>query len=267
MAGVVSLLKRELECLKMKVLCYGGGTNTTAMIVGLAARNIRPDLIIMADTGAERPHTYAHIEIMQEFLRMIEFPKITIVKKVDKNGEVLTLEDDLIKNKALPSVAYGFKTCSQKYKTQPVDKFLNNHPDAIAAWKRGERITKFIGFDADESHRAKDYDDAKFKVEYPLIEWGWGRNECIDEIRKENLPLPSKSSCFFCPNMRPHEIMELNALYPHLAERALKIESNAELTTIKGLGRRFAWSDLLRQTSMFNDMYEPSMPCGCYDGD
>ena len=32
----------------MKVLCYGGGTNTTAMIVGLAARNIRPDLIIMA---------------------------------------------------------------------------------------------------------------------------------------------------------------------------------------------------------------------------
>ena len=153
----------------MKVLCYGGGTNTTAMIVGLAARNIRPDLIIMADTGAERPHTYAHIEIMQEFLRMIEFPKITIVKKVDKNGEVLTLEDDLIKNKALPSVAYGFKTCSQKYKTQPVDKFLNNHPDAIAAWKRGERITKFIGFDADESHRAKDYDDSKYKVEYPLI--------------------------------------------------------------------------------------------------
>ena len=137
-----------------------------------------------------------------------------------------------------------------------VDAELANNPDA-----------GFIGFDADESHRAKDYDDAKFKVEYPLIEWGWGRDECIDEIRKENLPLPSKSSCFFCPNMRPHEIMELNALYPHLAERALKIESNAELTTIKGLGRRFAWSDLLRQTSMFNDMYESSMPCGCYDGD
>ena len=79
--------------------------------------------------------------------------------------------------------------------------------------------------------------------------------------------MPSKSSCFFCPNMRPHEIMELNALYPHLAERALKMEENAELTTIKGLGRRFAWSDLLRQTSMFNDMYESAMPCGCYDGD
>ena len=158
----------------MIVLCYGGGTNTTAMIVGLAARNITPDLILFADTGAERPHTYLHINIMQEFLRMIDFPKITIVKKVDKNGDVLTLEDNLLKQKALPSVAYGFKTCSQKYKTQPVDKFLNNHPDAIAAWKRGEKITKLIGFDADEAHRTNNYDDAKYKVEFPLIEWGWG---------------------------------------------------------------------------------------------
>jgi hypothetical protein len=266
-AGVVSLLKRELECLKMKVLCYGGGTNTTAMIVGLAARNIRPDLIIMADTGAERPHTYAHIEIMQTYLKKIGYPQITIVKKVDKNGDIYTLEQDLLDHKCLPSVAYGFKTCSQKYKTQPVDKFLNNHPDAIAAWKRGEKITKLIGFDADEPHRVKDYDDKKYEVKYPLIEWDWGRNECIDAIKSAGLPLPKKSSCFFCPNMRPHEIMELNALYPHLAERALKMEANAELTTIKGLGRRFAWSDLLRQTSMFNDMYESSMPCGCYDGD
>lgn len=251
----------------MKVLCYGAGTNTSAMLVGLKNKGIKPDLIIFSDTGAERPHTYAHIEFMQKWLASVGFPEITVVKKVDKNGDVYTLEQDLIDHKCLPSVAYGFKTCSQKYKTQPVDKFLNNHPDAIAAWKRGERITKFIGFDADESHRAKDYDDSKYKVEYPLIEWGWGRNECIDEIRKENLPLPSKSSCFFCPNMRPHEIMQLNALYPHLAERALKMEANAELTTIKGLGRRFAWADLLRQTSMFNDMYESSMPCGCYDGD
>ena len=68
----------------MIVLCYGAGTNTSAMLVGLKNKGIRPDLIIFSDTGAERPHTYAHIEIMQEFLRMIEFPKITIVKKVDK---------------------------------------------------------------------------------------------------------------------------------------------------------------------------------------
>jgi len=251
----------------MIVLCYGAGTNTSAVIVGLVAHGIKPDLIVFADTGAERPHTYAHIDFMQSYLKKIGYPQITIVKKVDKNGDVYTLEQDLLDHKCLPSVAYGFKTCSQKYKTQPVDKFLNNHPDAIAAWKRGEKITKLIGFDANESHRAKDYDDKKYEVKYPLIEWDWGRDECIEAIKSAGLPLPKKSSCFFCPNMRKHEIMELSAVNPHLAERALKIESNAELTTIKGLGRRFAWSDLLRQTPMFNDMYESSMPCGCYDGD
>lgn len=251
----------------MKVLCYGAGTNTTAMIVGFIERGIRPDIIVFSDTGGEKPHTYAHIDFMSRFLKSIGYPEITIVKKTDKNGDVLTLEDDLLKNKSLPSVAYGFKTCSQKFKVQPIDKYLNNHPDIISCWAKGEHVIKYVGFDADEPHRQKDYDDNKYKVEYPLIEWGWGRNECIKEIKKSGLPLPSKSSCFFCPNMRPNEIMELNALYPQLSERALKMEANAELTTIKGLGRRFSWSDLLRQTSMFNDMYELAMPCGCYDGD
>lgn len=251
----------------MIVLCYGAGTNTSAMLIGLKNKGIRPDLIIFADTGAERPHTYAHIEIMQKWLKAIDFPPITTVKKTDKNGDILTLEDDLLKLKALPSVAYGFKTCSQKYKTQPIDKFLNNHPDVINIWKRGEKITKLIGFDADESHRVADYSDKKYNVQFPLVEWGWGRDECISEIKKSGLPLPSKSSCFFCPNMRPHEIMELNALYPDLAERALKIEDNASLTTIKGLGRRYSWRSLLEQITMFDDLYETAMPCGCYDGD
>ena len=61
--------------------------------------------------------------------------------------------------------------------------------------------------------------------------------------------------------------MELNALYPHLAERALKIEANAKLDTIKGLGRRFAWANLIATFDMFADSYEQEMPCGCYDGD
>jgi len=251
----------------MIVLCYGAGTNTSAVIVGLVAHGIKPDLIVFADTGAERPHTYAHIDFMQSYLKKIGYPQITIVKKVDKNGDVYTLEQDLLDHKCLPSVAYGFKTCSQKYKTQPVDKFLNNHPDAIAAWKRGEKITKLIGFDADEPHRVKNYDDKKYEVEYPLIEWDWGRDECIEAIKSAGLPLPKKSSCFFCPNMRKHEIMELSAVYPNLAERALKIEANATLDTIKGLGRRFAWSNLIATVDMFADMYESAMPCGCYDGD
>jgi len=46
----------------MKVVAYGGETNSTAMLVYLYEKNQRPDYITFADTGAEKPHTYEHIK-------------------------------------------------------------------------------------------------------------------------------------------------------------------------------------------------------------
>lgn len=37
---------------------FGGGVNSTAMLVEMHKRGIRPDLILFADTGGERPETY-----------------------------------------------------------------------------------------------------------------------------------------------------------------------------------------------------------------
>ena len=46
------------------VVSYGSGTNSTAMLVGLHERGEKPDLILFADTGGERPDTYRHKEIV-----------------------------------------------------------------------------------------------------------------------------------------------------------------------------------------------------------
>ena len=71
----------------------------------------------------------------------------------------------------------------------------------------------------------------------------------------------------FCPNMRRGEILELNALHPELAQRAIAIESNADLSSVKGLGRQWSWGAMLATPDMFADHFEKAMPCGCYDGD
>ena len=251
----------------MLVVSYGGGTNSTAMLVGLFERGINPDAILFADTGGEKPHTYDHILGMQRWLGRIGFPLITTVKKVDKNGGILTLEDNCLQKKMLPSVAYGFKTCSQKYKAQPQEKWLNNWEPAKAIWKGGRRITKLIGFDADEPQRAAtDYSDKKYNYWYPLLDWDWGRDECKEAISRAGLSQPGKSSCFYCPNSKATEIRELNALYPDHMARAIAMEQNANLTTIKGLGRgHFAWRDVISTKEMF-PFPEPAMPCACYDG-
>ncbi len=59
------------------------------------------------------------------------------------------------------------------------------------------------------------------------------------------MPLPGKSSCFFCPSMKRKEIETLKRQYPDLYRRALAIEENAmpHLKTVKGLGRNYAWKE------------------------
>ena len=89
------------------VLSYGAGTNSTAMLVGLSERGERPDAILFADTGGERPSTYAHIAEVSAWCVANGFPEITIVRAPGK-----TLEQDCLDRNALPAIAYGFKTCS-----------------------------------------------------------------------------------------------------------------------------------------------------------
>lgn len=255
--------------MSVNIASYGGGTNSTAMLIEFAKRGLWVDLILFADTGAEKPYTYKYIETFSRWLAIHQMPEITFVKKVRKNGEILTLEQDCIEKKTLPSLAYGFKTCSQKYKIAPQDKYCNNWDLAKAEWKAGRKLTKLIGFDADESHRyLADYTNDKYEYRYPLVEWDMGRDECLETIRNAGLCLPGKSACYFCPSSKPSEIRQLANNYPHLIEKAIAMEQNAELTSVKGLGRRFAWADLLAQEEMFTDGYAstPEMTCGCYDG-
>lgn len=248
------------------MVCCGLGTNSTAILLGLYDRGIRPDFIVFADTGAERPKTYAHLIEVNAWLKSIDWPQIHTVKAVNRKGDIYTLEEDCLRRKALPSIAYGFKTCSLRWKAAPQEKYMNNNELAKKHWKSGGKITKIIGYDADEPGRAKDYSCEKYSVEYPLIEWDWTRDDCIERIdQSDDLNRPGKSSCFFCPSSKQSEIRSLKETDENLIIRALNIEDNAELTMAKGLGRSFSWRGLLSTDEMFPESFI-EIDCGCYDG-
>lgn len=248
---------------RLTVASYGGGTNSTAMLIECANRGEPVDLILFADTGAERPYTYGYIESFSDWLEKNGLPRVEIVRSPNE-----TLEQSCLKLGVLPSLAYGFKSCSQRFKGQPQNVYLNNWDRANAEWAGGRKVVKLIGYDADEPQRAKNHDDEKYTVRYPLLEWDMGRDECVETIEAAGLCQPGKSSCFFCPSMRATEIRQLQANYPDLSKRALALESNARKSHVAGLGRRFAWRDLLAQAEMFGDEYShtPELACGCYDG-
>lgn len=249
------------------VVAFGGGVDSTAMVIGLVNQRLPIDLILFADTGAERPETYEHIKYFSEWLIERGYPAIQVVRK-EKDGEVKTLEEECLRVKCLPSIAYGFKRCSDHYKIRPQHKYLKQWQPALDTWAAKQKVYKYIGYDAGETRRmenAMKRTDNMYENKYPLIEWGWEREECLEEIAKAGVTIPPKSACFFCPSSKPKEIIDLSEKHPELIERALAMEKNAELTTIKGLGRNYAWSEiiLMHKSQMTLPFIGFDLPCEC----
>lgn len=256
--------------LDVPVICaMGVGNNSIALATKMVQLKMPLNLILFADTVGEKPKTYAYRDMFSKWLQDRGYPEITTVQKVKANGDLQGLEEDCLEEHMLPSVAYGFKTCSQKFKIAPQDKYINNWPPAKKAWKEGKKVIKLIGIHAEEAHRVKIEEDKKYIYKYPLIEWDMGSDECKETILDEGLPLPGKSACFFCPASKKHEILKLPK---DLQERAIAMERNAKLTSIKGLGRYFSWEYLIKadreQLKLFdNDFMPPDIDCVCLDGD
>jgi hypothetical protein len=266
------------------VVAYGLGVNSTAMLVEFVQRDIRPDMILFADTAGEKPETYAYMPVIQRYLRTMGFPPVETVRYEPVRAACRTLEEQCLHTRTLPSLAYGGKSCSLKYKRAPQDKMILKHYPPAECVAQGRRVVRALGFDASETRRtfagvvkaigldagenhrttwaqAKPpkerrptreawLDKHYFTYWYPLLnDWQMDRAACEQVIRDAGLPVPPKSACWFCPASKKSEILWLREHHPQLLDRALTIERRAipGLTSVKGLGRSFAWADYLER--------------------
>jgi len=261
---------------RLLVVAFGGGTNSTAMLCGFREREVRPDLILFADTGGEMPHTYEHVMEMDTQCRIWWGVGIETVRKTYQGG-FEGLEGECIRGKKLPALAYGRKACSVKYKSEPQTRRLKS----FMAERESLTATRSIGYDSGEGHRATDITGEDLKSGrhvhnwFPLIEWGWRRQDCVEAIDRHGLTQPGKSSCWFCPAMKRGEILKLKRTNPDLFARALKIESNAILKSPgRGLGgQSLRWENVDSNDNAQGKLWdyldetdESPIPCGCYDG-
>lgn len=243
---------------QLLIVSYGAGLDSTGMIVEMHNRGMRPDLILFADVGGERPETYAYIETFNTWLRSVGFPEVTVCKYEPKKVTYDTLEEKCLTNGTFPSLAYGggFHSCALVFKRDVQVKFERQWAPGLAATARGEKIMHAIGYDdgvrdrkrADkarkvrERHRkgiaeraaqgkaplAEQWEVNTCDERYFLQDWGLGREQLPEIIKAAGLPVPIKSCCFFCPAMRPEEVVELKNAHPDLYWRAIKIEERAQ---------------------------------------
>ena len=237
------------------VLSYGVGVDSTAMLIELVSQGRKPDLVLTADPGAEKPETYAYLDMMRGWMAShdIEFHVVRYVTKRFKNYPPYNdLAGSLLTNGCLPSIAFGRSSCSLKYKAAPQEAFVKTWQPAIEAWARGEKVIRYIGYDASKRDgqryaHAATIEDPLFDNSYPLREWLWDRAACEDRIRAEGLPVPPKSSCVFCTAMKPDEVRALPAYWLRMI---VLIEARAapRLRTVEGLWRRSTRSKPGRMT-------------------
>jgi 3'-phosphoadenosine 5'-phosphosulfate sulfotransferase (PAPS reductase)/FAD synthetase len=257
----------------------GLGVNSTAATVEMVRRGEPITVSIFGDTGGEKYETYAFFRIFNKWLKSNGYPPVVRVQRTNEHGTAITLEQECHRTQDLPSIVFGGKTCSDKFKIQPSQKFMNHYAPAVEAWKRGEKVVKIIGYHRGEQSRADnalnslanprteaaEREARKYELRFPLIEWGWDHEECVDAIRAAGLPIPPKSACFFCPSTKKPEIVQLRRKHPDLYERAIAMEERAKpnLRSALGLGRRFSWRDV-DAPGLDTPIDEP---CGCWDGD
>src|SRR5262245_21930333 len=135
------------------VVAYGLGVDSTAMLIEFARRGIRPDLILFADTGGEKPETYRYLPVVQRYLAGVGFPAVVTVRYRPARAAYHTLEQQCLHTGTLPSLAYGGKSCSIKYKRVAQDKYILERYPPEEFVRQGRRVVRAIGFDAGEERR------------------------------------------------------------------------------------------------------------------
>lgn len=226
------------------MVAYGAGVDSTAMLIALVLSGIRIDMVLFADTGSEKPSTYAFLEVFRTWLAAHDVT-LVVVRYQPSNYKhyppYRSLDENCFTNGTLPSISFGFSSCSQKWKIEPQNKWTEAWEPATRVWAAEGKVIKLIGYDCSPAdakryaHR-EGYVDNRYVYGYPLRALGWKRDDCEAYIRAAGLEVPAKSACFMCGAMKPWEV---HTLGPEQLRRIVLMEARAapRLTKIEGLWR------------------------------
>lgn len=258
-SGFLDAIKLPAHQRGLIVISYGGGVDSTAMILALLDMGVIPNLIIFADTSAEKPETYSYIRYFSDWLMEHYGIRITICRYQPTTAPYDDLPGELEHNGTLPGAALGPASCSIKWKQDAILHWMKGVPargrrpasagwkPALDAWAAGEKIWKLIGLDAGSKDRKRSHhigDDRHNNV-YLLRELGMDRLDSANLILSHGLRLPIKSACWHCNANKPEELRYIHHHHPELFRRALRIETNAlpKLKSSEGFWRHTRISD------------------------
>jgi len=229
---------READVLR--AFSFGGGVQSTAALVLAARGEIDYPLFIFANVGAdsENPLTLAYVENIAKPYAATHGVELLELSKAD------TLMQRIARSKtSIPipvrmsgSGAIGTRQCTQRFKIAVVAAELKRRGVSTA-----RPATLGLGISLDEFSRMRTTAPVPYeRLVYPLIDRRMDRQDCLNVIQREGLPVPPKSSCYFCPFHSAAQWRTLRREQPDLFAKSVDLERtlNARRTA---LGRDPVW--------------------------
>jgi hypothetical protein len=186
---------------QLKVISYGGGVQSTALVVLSAMGEIDFPQAVFANVGddSEKQATLDYVQMITPWaanhgIEVIQVKRTGLTLLEDHKSHVEASGSTPLPVK-FPNSGLGNRTCTNQWKIQPIGKWLI--ANGATEYFKAELA---IGISVDEIQRATNGRDRKYEHRvFPLLDLGLSRNDCIELIRKAGLPEPPKSSCWFCP--------------------------------------------------------------------
>lgn len=213
----------------MRVISYGGGVQSTALIVlAIQGKIGQVDYALFSNVGedSEYPETISFVrEVMMPYAEQHGLPIIELTPT--KHGEPTSVWKEMMRTDVNRMVipVYGDngplrRICTVDFKVRPIHKWLKQNGASAE-----NKADVMMGISTDEIQRANNkptYDHENRC--YPLLDLGLNRTDCMEVIRDAGLPVPPKSSCFFCPFHSELTWQELRRDKPELFDKAQELE-------------------------------------------
>lgn len=214
----------------LRTVSYGGGVQSTALLVLAAAGRIDFPTFLFANVGddSEHPGTLEYVRGVAMPYAQAHGIDMQELHRVKRDGAHETLWGRLMRpgSRSLPipvrmsNGAPGTRACTADFKIKVLARWLKAHgatPERPA--------TVAVGISLDEFHRAHNRKEIPYeRVVYPLLDARIDRSRCLTLIRAAGLPVPPKSACFFCPFHRPSTWAEMARDEPDLFDRSVLLE-------------------------------------------
>lgn len=185
------------------VVGISGGKDSVSMAIRL--KELNPTInfeYVITPTGDELPEMEEHWEKLQGILGTFKsLGDLDIFQLMDRE-------------QMLPN--YMARFCPRVLKIEPFVDYMDSlPPDSVL----------YVGLRADEEGRLGILrDNSKFRISYPLREWGWDINAVLGYLQDKGIIIPERTDCGMCFFQRLPEWKQLLEKHPARFEKYVQIE-------------------------------------------